>query len=438
MAGGRFEDQNKIRPGTYTNYETDSLATPGLDSAGAVVIPLALDWGEVGKFIKVSPKTNFLEAFGKGIADLLPIREAFKANGNVLVYNLSGSNGVNASATSGTFVATAKHAGTDGNKVSVTVTVGLNGTSTVRTYFSGVIADTQTVATAADLVANAYVTFSGALPSADATLTLIGGTTEASTNESYSDLAVALSTENFKTIALSTKDEAIKLILSLQVKMWRDEEGKNVTLVTSNYNAADHEGVVSIKNGITLDNGTELTAEQVVYWYAAAYAAAGSKSLTYAEYPGAIDCERLTDAEIKQALKDGHIVFTYNEGADGIDKVVVEQDINTFRSFTVKKNQDFRKNKIIRERDIMDNNIQHIHNRSFIGKVNGSHNGRNLFKGAIMTNVLDPMVRRDEIDPYNPDEIVVTQGVEKDATVVVVGVKFIDAMEKAYVSVNCK
>ena len=113
-------------------------------------------------------------------------------------------------------------------------------------------------------------------------------------------------------------------------------------------------------------------------------------------------------------------------------------DINTFRSFTVKKNQDFRKNKIIRERDIMDNNIQHLHNRSFIGKVNGTRNGRNLFKGAIMTNVLDPMVRREEIDPYNPDEIVVTQGVEKDASVVTIGVKFIDALEKAYVNVNCK
>ena len=85
--------------------------------------------------------------------------------------------------------------------------VGLNGTSTVRTYFGGIIADTQTVETVADLVTNAYVTFSGALPTSDATLTLTGGTTEAVTNESYSDLAVALSTENFKTVALSTTDD---------------------------------------------------------------------------------------------------------------------------------------------------------------------------------------------------------------------------------------
>lgn len=134
--GGNWETQNKVRPGVYINFETNDLAATGLDSVGAVVIPLALDWGETGKFIPVSPNSKFKELFGKSLGDLTPIREAFKATGRVIVYNLSGSTGVSATGSSGTFVATAVYPGLDGNKISVTVTVGLAGSVTVRTFYN--------------------------------------------------------------------------------------------------------------------------------------------------------------------------------------------------------------------------------------------------------------------------------------------------------------
>lgn len=116
------------------------------------------------------------------------------------------------------------------------------------------------------------------------------------------------------------------------MKEFREQAGKRVTLVTNNYNAADHESTVSIKNGVTLDGGEVLTAKDAVYWFAAAFAASTVGSLTYATYPGAIEAETMTNDEIIQALKDGHIVYSFNN-----DEVVVEQDINTFRSFTPKK-----------------------------------------------------------------------------------------------------
>lgn len=440
MAGGNWGSQNKVRPGAYTNFETNDLATTGLDSVGAVVIPLKLDWGETGKFIPVTSNSKFKELFGKSLGDLLPIREAFKGTGRVIVYNLSGSTGVKATAKSGEdgVIVTATHAGSDGNKVSVTVSVGLTGTATVRTFYEGATVDSQVVSKVSDLKSNAYVTFTGELPTADAVLTLSGGTTPPVTNESYSDFAEGLDTQIFKVVAVGTDDETVKLLMTLKIKQWRADEGKNVTLVTNDYKTADHEGVVSVLNGVTLTGGEELSAIESVYWYAAAYANSTTNSLTYAEYPGAIDVERKTHEEIVKALQDGHIIYTYNAGADGVDRIVVEQDINTFRSFTPSKNQDFRKNKIVRQMDIMSNNIQHIWSRFFIGKVNNNEDGRNLFKGQVMTVVLDPLVRVGAIEPYDAADLDFQQGAEKDAVLAGLGVKFVDAMEKLYTTVHCK
>lgn len=436
MAGG---NQNRIRPGSDIEFVTNGLATAGLDSVGAVVIPLKLDWGETGKFIPVSANTEFKQLFGEGLGDLKPIREAFKGTGRVIIYNLSGAAGTKATGTSGAsgLTVTATHGGADGNKISVLAVVGLTGTTTVRTYYAGSVVDSQTVTTFAELKSNGYVVFTGTLPLTDATITLASGTTVPATNESYSALAAGLDTQLFKVLAVGTIDETVKALLTLKVKQWR-EEGKNVTLVTNDYKAADHEGVVSVLNGVTLTGGEVLTAEESIYWYAAAYANSTTNSLTYAEYPGAIDVERKTNTEIIKALQDGHIVYTYDAGADGVDRIVVEQDINTFRSFTPEKNQDFRKNKIVREMDITENNVRHIYARYFIGKVNNNDNGRDLFKGQIMKVVLDPLVRVGALEPYNPEEIVIEQGFEKDAVVVGMGLKYVDAMEKLYMMVNCK
>lgn len=432
MAGGNWETQNKVRPGAYVNFKTNDPEQRGLDAKGTVAIPLKFDWGESGKFIKVSPNTKFKEVFGKDLKEIVPIREAFKETSQVLVYNLNGE-GEKAKATSGEFIATAKYGGADGNKISVTATVGLDNKATIKTYFEGARVDSQIVATIADLKPNPYVDFSGKLPTVDATLTLSGGTTVAATNETYSNFAVGLDTQDFKVVAIGTDDPSIKAIFALKVKEWRSNIGKNVSFVTNDYNVADHEGTVSVLNGVYLEGNEFLSAKDALYWYAAAYANSTTNSLTYAEYPGAIDCERKSHDEIVQALLDGHIIFAWNNNA-----VVVEQDINTFRSFTPEKNRDFRKNKIVREMDIVSNNVQHIYSKYYIGKVNNNDDGRNLFKKDIMKTVLDPLVRAGALEPYNQDEIIIRQGDDKDAVLVDMGLKFVDAMEKLYATVSCK
>lgn len=430
--GGIWETQNKVRPDAYINFETNSLNTMGLDSNGALVVPVTLDWGEVGKFIKLSSNTKFRSLFGKALSDILPLREAFKATGNVYLYNLNGV-GEKAKATVEGLTATAKFGGTDGNRIHIITTTGLDGSTTVKTYFDGIQVDLQKVITFEDLKSNEYVLFNGSLPTGDATLTLAGGTTVAATNESISEFASALDTLNFKVVAYGTADNSIKELLALKVKELREQAGKRVTFVTNNYNAADHESTVSIKNGVTLDGGEILSAHEAVYWFGAAFAASTVGSLTYAKYPGAIEAEAMTNDEVIKALQDGHIVFTFNN-----DEVVVEQDINTFHSFTPSKNQDFRKGKIDRGMTIVENNTRHIFRKYFIGKVNNNEDGRDLFKKQLMKTVLDPYVRLGVIHPYLPEDITVEQGDEKDAVFAVIGIKFIDAMEKLYMRVECK
>lgn len=430
--GGIWETQNKVRPDAYINFETNNLNTMRLESNGALVVPVTLNWGEVGKFIKLSTTTQFRNLFGKSLGDILPLREAFKATGNVYLYNLNGV-GEKAKATVEGLTASAKFGGTDGNKIHILTTTGLDGTTTVKTYFDALQVDLQKVTAFEDLKSNDYVVFDGALPTGDATLTLAGGTTVAATNDSISEFASALDTLNFKVVAYGTDDNTIKALLALKAKELREQAGKRVTFVTNNYNAADHESTVSIKNGVTLDGGEILSANEAVYWFGAAFAAATVGSLTYAKYPGAIEAEAMANDEIIKALQDGHIVYSFSD-----DEVVVEQDINTFHSFTPTKNQDFRKGKIDRGMTILENNTRHIFRKYFIGKVNNNEDGRDLFKKQLMKTVLDPYVRLGVINSYLPEDITVEQGDEKDAVLAVIGIKFIDAMEKLYMRVECK
>lgn len=436
MAGGKWERQNKELSGAYTNVETNSLAVAGIDANGAEIIPVMLDWGPVGEFIRVRPSTPFRQTFGRDLKDLPQLMEAFKATGNVLLYNLNGE-GTKATATTEELTATAAYGGTDGNQISVVVSAELDESTTIKTYYQGDRVDMQNVTDVAEWSPNGYVVLSGSLPAGDATLTLTGGETTKATNDSFAAFAAGLDTQIFRTVAYGTDDQSVKLLLSLKIKEMRDEEGIYVNFVTNEYAQADHEGTISIKNGVYVGERF-IPADEAVYWYGAAYANAGSESLTYADYPGATDVERLSKEDIIKAKREGHVVFIYDAGADGKDRIVVESDINTFTSFTPKKNQDFRKGLIVRQMDDMGRNIQHIFSRYYIGKVRNHGNGRNLFKGSLMTDVMDVMLDKESIEPYDPNDIDIDEGSSKEAVLVNVGVEYVDAMEKLYTTVICK
>lgn len=77
----------------------------------------------------------------------------------------------------------------------------------------------------------------------------------------------------------------MKALYSSYVRRLRDTEGKKVQAVLSDYATAAHEGVISVKNGVVLSDGTTVDHIHAVAWVAGATAAAAvNESLTYQGY----------------------------------------------------------------------------------------------------------------------------------------------------------
>lgn len=448
--GGKWETQNKELNGAYVNIETDSLVVKGIDSRGKAAIPVHLDWGEPYEVTEVSPTTDFIGTFGKELKDIPELLHALKGNSKLYAFNLASKDGKTATATAtaegATVTATALKPGTIGSNLTVTVVPSPNLSAVITVYLNGMqveqfttlVSSTDSPITITAKLVKVEIGISDEVGLTDEiTLKLEGGVSGTVTGESWTEFLKAIDKLNVKAFSAAPEEESVKTIITAQVKTWRDDEGKMVVASLPDFAEADFEGVRSMLNGVYLKDGF-VDKEMLVHFDAAAYANAGPDSLTYKTYPGAVGVEPLSKDELIKAKREGHLTWVMDFGADGFDRVVLESDINTLTTFTPKKNQDFRKGKIVRAMDHMTINIQHIWARYFIGKVNNNEDGRKLFKGSVFSAVLAPMENLEMIEGASIDDIEVSQGEEKDAVVAVIGVKFIDAMEKLYVTVECE
>lgn len=429
MAGGTFTSQNKVRPGAYINFKAEVSTGSSEAVAGTVALPLAVDFGPAG-VTAVNSGTNLLQ-FGHtlGDAQMLPLREALKNASEVLVFRVGG--GAKATGTSNGLTVDAKYPGARGNDIAVVVKTLTTGGVQVDTTLAGQVVDSQVVATAEALVDNDLVTFTGSPEVTDGTITLEGGTDTTGTGADYADFFEAIQVYDFNTMAIPVEDSATKALAAGYARRVREEEGKKIQVILGNYEGADFEGVINLANGVILD-GQALTPEQTTAWFAGAAAAAGvSASLTYTAYQGATDANpRLSSADTIENLRKGNVVFTEKRG-----QAVVEQDINTLVSFDATKNQDFRKNRVLRVLDDIANNTKITFEDNYIGKVNNDTDGRELFK-ADRIAYFDALVGQGAITDFASDDIEVLPGNAKDAIVVNVAVQPVDAMEKLYMTVE--
>lgn len=429
MAGGTFTSQNKVRPGAYINFKAEVSTGSSEAVAGTVALPLAVDFGPAG-VTAVNSGTNLLQ-FGHtlGDAQMLPLREALKNASEVLVFRIGG--GAKATGTSNGLTVDAKYPGARGNDIAVVVKKLTTGGVQVDTILDGQVVDSQVVATAGALVDNDLVTFTGSPEVTDGTITLEGGTNTTGTGADYADFFEAIQVYDFNTMAITVEDNSTKALAAGFIRRMREDEGKKVQVVLGNYEGADYEGVINLANGVVLD-GQALTPEQATAWFAGAAASAGvSASLTYTAYQGATDANpRLSSADTIENLRKGNVVFTEKRG-----QAVVEQDINTLVSFDAIKNQDFRKNRVLRVLDDIANNTKVTFEDNYIGKVNNDTDGRELFK-ADRIAYFDALVGQGAITDFASDDIEVLPGNAKDAIVVNVAVQPVDAMEKLYMTVE--
>ncbi|WP_282804581.1 phage tail sheath family protein [Clostridium tetani] len=434
MAGGTWEKQNKIRPGAYINFKSKKNISTQIGERGIATLPLVLPWGPEKEVITIQADDDLSKVLGINITDdsVLLIREVFKKAKTLLLYRLN--EGTKATATLEGLTINARYSGTKGNNITIVIQNNVDNEDMfeVITIFEGNKVDRQLVKKIGELKPNDYVEFKGTGElKASAGVPLKGGTDGTVTNKDYIDYLAAIELYDFNTMGITSKDESVKAIVTTFIKRQREREGKKVQAVLENYPEADHEGILSVKNGVVLSNGV-ISADETVAFVAGATAGANvNKSNTYLEYPGAIDVDkRYTNREVEDALKNGEIVFTISNG-----KVVIEQDINTFKSFSKDKGKEFSKNRVIRTLDSINNDIKLLWERSYIGDGDNNTDGRNLFKKDII-KYLETLQGMNAVENVTPEDVQIEQGQDKDSVIARVGVQPIDSMEKLYMDVE--
>lgn len=436
MAGGTYTTQNKIRPGVYINFVSEGQLPGTLGERGTASIALNLDWGAPKKMVTIVAGDNTQKTLGYDYtsSQMMLIREALKRAQKLIVYRLN--DGEKSTVKAGVLTATARYGGIRGNQLTVTVEKNINNETLfdVTTLLDGTSVDKQTVSNAKELIANDYVVFSGeGALTATAGAPLVGGTSAAATNADHTAYLAELEALEFQTVGLISDEASLKSVYAAYIKRLRNTEGKKVQAVLANYPNADQEGVISVKNGVVLTDGTVLDAKKSVAWVTGATAgAAVNSSLTYTAYDDAVDVNgKLTHSETEAALQKGEFVFTTVN-----DRAVVEQDINTFVSYTPEKARHFAKNRVVRVLDSIGNDMKRIFESYFIGKVNNNNDGRSLFRSQCIA-YLDDLQNIGAVQNFNAQtDITVTAGNEVDSIVVELNVQPVDSVEKVYMKVK--
>ncbi|MGE4276586.1 MAG: phage tail sheath family protein [Lawsonibacter sp.] len=440
MGGGTFTVQNKVLPGAYINFVSTG-STAAMGERGIAALPLELNWGPENQIWSMasgdfSGQALTVLGYDPAAAELLLIREALKRASTLLLYRVN-SGGIKASATVGGLTVTAKYGGTRGNDIQAAVLANADDSSQVDvvTYLDGDEMDCQTVAKvggAASLTANDYVTFNSPdTLTAAAAAGLTGGTNGEVSGTSYADWLTALEVEQFHVLGYPGTDSTVKALVAAFVKRLRENEGKKVVGVLYQY-AADHMGILSVKNGVVLEDGTTLTGDQAVAWVTGASAAAEvNESLTNTAYDGAVDVDiKYTRGQYEAAIQAGEFVFY----ADG-NKARVLADLNTLTTFGVGVSEDWTSNRVVRVMDGWANDVAAIFGERYLGAQTNNDTGRGLFLADLVA-LGKEYESVGAIREFLSDDITVQQGSGTRDVVVDCALKPNDSMEKLYMTVS--
>lgn len=216
------------------------------------------------------------------------------------------------------------------------------------------------------------------------------------------------------------------------VKAMQEEEGKNITAVLTNY-VADSQYVINNVQGVTLSDGSTLTAAETGAWIGGVTAGAKiTESNTARKFVGAIDVTpRMTKTEMEPAIKAGKLILT----VDKSQNVTVVADVNSLTSTTQTLGDIMKQNRSVRTACGIREDIGTVWDSNIKGKYNNNEEGRSIFKSALVEYFAD-LERRGAIQNFSADDITVEAGTAINAVVVTVAVQLVGSMEIAYITVN--
>ena len=431
LGGGTFLTQNKVLPGAYINFISVATASTNMSDRGYAAMGLELDWGQEGKIFEVTNgdfQKNSMKIFGHSYADdaMKGLRDLFKNVTTLFAYRLNGG-GAKAANT----FATALYSGTRGNdiKIAVQANVDDNSKFDVQTWIDGSMVDSQTVAKAAELVANDYVSFK-----TDASLTVTAataltggtnGTSNAAAHQAFLDKVESYPAIN--AIGYVGTETEVKSLYAAFAKRMRDEVGVKFQAVIYQQ-AADYEGVINVKNKV-LDEGADEAS--MVYWtLGVAAGTAVNASATNKIYDGefTVDVD-YTQAQLESAIKAGEFTF-HQVGSD----VRVLSDINSLVTTTANKGDIFKDNQTIRVCDQIATDIANLFVTKYLGVVPNDASGRTSLWADIVKHHEDLQNIR-AIENFTDEDVTVAQGDTKKSVVVTDNITVVNTMEKLYMTV---
>lgn len=328
---------------------------------------------------------------------------------------------------------TAKTAGVIGNSYELTI-VGTTGswdislTSGDNELFSKTGYDKDTIV-AADLT-NDYVEFNE-IGLSEETAIFTGGKdaseTGAITVGAWQKALGALESYSFNTLGIATNDDYVKSLAAAYTKRMRDEVGIKFQTVVFDYTAND-KSVINAVNGLTGD----ATDPSVVYWITGAQCGCRVyESLTNQTYDGElpIDVSR-TQTQLEACVDNGEFVL-HRVG----DEIRVLTDINSKTSVSAEEGNDFKSNQTMRVLDQIGNDIAALFNDRFLGKVPNDEAGRISLWNEIVKHHQE-LARIRAIEEFDPENVTVAAGDEKNAVVVNDLVTPTNALEKLYMTVT--
>lgn len=341
---GTWTSQNKILPGAYINFKTNSPLSITPNERGIVLILQKLSVGKAHDIYEITATTDTYPE-GIGESDKIAVNEALKGASKVLLYNL-------------------------GNEEEITE-----------------------VLTAA---------------------------------------LSKLRTVTFNVIAYPNAGGTDKNTIKTWIKSMRDEEGIKIQGVFANL-SADDEAIINVVQGVTLSDGSSLTAEQVTAYVAGISAGATiNKSNTGLKYEGAIDVvPRMTKTEMEAAITEGKYLFK----VDSAQNVTSVYDINSLKTVGDNKNNSFKKNRTIRTLDGINNDTVNIFESNYVGNIDNTSDGRSLLRAAYIEyfNLLQNL---NAIQNFTAEDVEVFEGKDKESVVINCNIQTVDSIEKMYITVN--
>lgn len=419
LGGGTFITQNKILPGAYVNTVSAAAASASASDRGVAAIGLELDWGEENKVIELVNSDfvkNSLVIFGYNStsASLKGLRDVFRHARKVLIYRLNGG-GVKASNTFGT----ARYSGKRGNDIKIAIATDVDNAEkfVVKTYLGTSLVDSQTVATASELIDNDFVVFKkDAALAENAGEAMSGGTN--GTELAHEAFLKQMERYSFNAIGVVSSDSTINKLYSEFGKTMRNDYGKKFSVVAYG-TAADFEGTINAKN-----------CPEAVYWdLGVAAGIAVNKSALNMVYDGEFDIPAdYTQAQLEEAIENGEFVL-HKVG----DELRVLADINSLVTVTEEKGEIFKSNQTVRVADQIATDSAAVFNNKYLGKVQNDAAGRESFWGDIRS-ILKSLSNIRAIENFDDADITVEAGNEKGSIVFSCVAAVIGTMEKLYMT----